>query len=365
MRYGKMAHRRPKIIYLPIIMEPLDTQDLIDLYDGGMSLQKISVKHNLGIHIIKRKLTERGVKLRSRSESLKLRASKKIPPEVIHDLGRRYTNGESLAALARELGVDGNTLRVRFESSDIPIRSMREGVRLSNARKFTIEEEAEIVARYESGENVADLVKAFNYSGGNLPCKRYPNGSGIRGVLGRNGVTLHTVEAIRQKTWSQKTCPDARAAHVRPAQLAGAKMRERSLNVKMSSSELALFGALSMGPHNWVQQRAVDIYNLDISMDGLPIAVEVEIGAAFAEGRMSFAQKRIKHLASEGWLVIYVISGRRSLNLRRVAEKIHSFIHIASADETFFGKYGVIDCEGDILTSSRYDTDGVSRITSL
>ena len=142
-------------------------------------------------------------------------------------------------------------------------------------------------------------------------------------------------------------------------------MREETLKVRMSPDELALFGALSVGPYSWVQQRAVDVYNIDISMDKPPVAVEVEVGSAFAVGRVSFANERIKHLTNEGYLVIYVITGRRRMDPATVSKKINSFVEVASTNKTLFGQYGVIDGEGNILTSSRYDADSVPRILSL
>jgi very-short-patch-repair endonuclease len=152
---------------------------------------------------------------------------------------------------------------------------------------------------------------------------------------------------------------------MRSTHLGAAKAREKSGQVLMSPEEHIIFGALSVGPCAWVRQRAVDVYNIDISMQELPVAIEIEGGSAFASRRKASAFQRIKHLTNQGWVILYVVLGRGGLDVATVTKKIYTLTEIARSDKSVFGKYGVIDGHGNPRTSARYKPDGVPRIAGF
>ena len=277
----------------------------------------------------------------------------------------RYFAGESMKKLADEEGLDSGTLKRRFSEKGVQFRSRAESTTIANRRKIPDHLVAEILSDYARGSTVSDLCAKFAYSPGKAVCKRYPGGSGILGILSREGVTIRPVNEVRKSWWTRNQDPFFRAAHMIAAQTAGAAMREKTLRVRMSPIENQLFGALDALGADCVQQKCVGRYNLDISFKEFPIAVEIEVGSAFAKGRCSFAFDRIEYLLNQGWNVIYVIVRRKKPAVRLIAEKLIAFSDLVRSNESIRGQYGVICSEGNPISGCRYYLKSWPRIPTF
>lgn len=336
-------------------MKPANLGNLIERYLSGEPLNKIANESGFTAWILKRIFKEAGVKIRSRTEA----KSKHIAN--IEGLIEKYLAGKSLKDIAIEMGVSAGMIRDRFVKLGVPLRSFAEAIRMSNARNLSPEIEADIIKRYQSGETVESLATAFDYASGKIMSQRHPRGCGIRGVLSRAGISIRGSDQSQKARWARST-PEQRLAQVASAQRAGAKMRESTLNVKMSPYEWQLFGAFVAMGVPCSQQRAVGTYNLDIAMNEFPVAVEIEIGSAFSVSRRFRVEQRTKYLTNLGWAVIYVIIGRRRLAIAPVANKVLSLLDRVRADKSILGQYGVVDCQGQSLAGSRYDFNAITRI---
>ena len=92
--------------------------DLVKSYLAGESINKLMQRFYLSRKVIAGRLRKSGVKLRSRTESANLTLTKTIPrfDAVIE----RYIAGESIVALAADLGVCDKTIRLKLSRVESP-----------------------------------------------------------------------------------------------------------------------------------------------------------------------------------------------------------------------------------------------------
>lgn len=265
----------------------------------------------------------------------------------------RYLAGESASKLSKEAGVACATFITRLREAGIETRTHAEAAGRYSSAHYRSDE---IVRLYLSGESTFSLAERFGVSRG-----------GIRSVLTKAGVALRTGTEREKLKWSRMT-PAQRRNQIKNAhrstkgrtktlthQINEAKTRCRK--VAPVETELAYL----LRSRGWVvdQQTPIGPYNVDISLEGFSIAVELEWGWPMADWRPRFS-KRLKYLLDQGWAVLYVIGTRITAQL--VVDEVISWFELARRDESTRGKYGMIDCRAQNRTPSRSKFHGFPRV---
>jgi len=249
---------------------------------------------------------------------------KEIPN--LNDLIERYKSGVPLQRLSKESGYTRTVLARRLIEADVKIRSYSDGQR---SRWRDVPNRTEAITQW--------LSRAWEATRGRI----------------RSPETLNRQAQTRFKRQVGKWTDENRIA---------------------SFLELAEIPIL--------QQFPVGSYNLDIALDGFPVAVEiVHLGVTdFNRGRRIShnrpGKERLKYLLDRGWFVLYLIATRkqqiiehlpngcfapttgrtkRTINLGAVGKDLISWIQFARGNKSLAGYYWVIYGQGKMSSRLGYD----------
>jgi len=335
--------------------------DLIKRYEAGESVNSIAATCDISHTALSAKLREAGVVMRDRAEGLLL-ANTEPPIANISEIAKRYRRGEHIKPLAEEFGVGVCVLERQLKEAGVEIRSFTDAILLSRRKKLSVKTKEEIVRLYRSGVSRRELAERFGFFAGSAQ-GRSGRPTGLYRILAEAGVPIRD-SCESNAAWYASNSSERVRQRQYAAWIAGAKRRERDL-LNVSPAEPILVGALEALGVRVVQQLAVDIYNLDIAIEELPIAIEVEGGTEFAPSQRTLSKARLEYLLNQHWAVLWVVHhglGLKAGDIRAVTDKILALLDLARRDESVFGKYGVINRQGKTLTGSRYKLSTRPRI---
>jgi len=274
--------------------------------------------------------------------------SRKIEFPDPDDLIRRYISGESINKLAREQGVSQGAI-ARF--------MRRAGVfQDRSVNRLPLDTET-IVSRYLSGESEKAIADSLGVT--RPPIRRRLLAAGIQ-PRGRSEAEL--------LKWSQMSPMDrtlqVAAAHEatrgrtlsHDEKLRQAKGKERT-QAHAVVAEFHLISLLAERGISATCQRAIGIYNIDVTIDHPPIAVEIFGGHWHAAGdhkRRFF--KRTEQLLNSGWSVVIIwVDGRRYPVSAGCANYIVALAQELGRNIPTWSQYRVILGDGqDAPTSDSY-----------
>lgn len=299
---------------MPIIFSKQNTANIINLYTSGIYAAEIARRYGVSKQTIYRLLKKNGVIILSRANQHDvLNGIDKVLP----DIATAYKRGESVKAISNRLGIDRTVIKRRLIKAGSEIRGRSDAERL---KWKTIKESREAVERQ---------------------C-----GAAWQAVRGsqRSNVTRRkwAISIENSKVWRKG----------------------------MFETEIAI--ALNKRGIATTQQRAINIYNTDIALDELPIAVEI-YGARPASlyatkyGYGTFYERCI-NILDLNWCLLNVIAwgGYRSrFNTTAVADKIVSLLDLVRGNKSTLGKYGVITGDGEVSTMRSMYLNNRTRITGF
>ena len=141
-------------------------------YQVGESTMQLAREFGLRDATVGRLLRREGIKMRNAKE-----AQGGLSDDQEREVCRRYAAGDNTAQLSAAFGVTSCTVSNILKRGNINARSSREA-----QGGLTDEREAEVCARYQSGESIPQLSKAFG-----------PSVSTIGNILKRNNVTSRSI----------------------------------------------------------------------------------------------------------------------------------------------------------------------------
>ena len=229
----------------------------------------------------------------------------KISLPNIDDLIQRYYAGVSINKLSQELGISRRTITYRFQEANVKLRSQSESEKVKWAQ---MDEQAR-KRQYQKAHEA----------------------------------TRGRVVSTREKMLR------AKSAYLNAFKKGGL---EDELSDKLTEAGFVVN-----------QQLAFGIYNLDIAIHGLPIAIEIQSNG-LSKLRNSKNTQRAKYILSRGNLLLYVILDQSSapICLDAIAQNIITYLNRLSGDKSLIGKYVMIGRDGKPFPSSRYNFDGCTRI---
>ena len=226
-----------------------------------------------------------------------------MPRFDVDDFVQRYNAGESLSELAEEAGVDRQLVRYHLRKRGVPLRSVGDAVRLATSQLSEDE-------RFAKSAHLRGLADGRELSDS---------------FLADRAVTRHD-----------------RQTHITP--------KEEFVVGHLRAAEIPV-----------LQQFPLGGYNLDIALEKLRIAVEIE-GSGWGEGRKAKAYlERMEYILDQGWCVLFVICSEEAITAA-VVDKIIAWFKIAGPDETGRGQYGVIRSDGKPTSIRRADLKHLTRV---
>lgn len=154
---GYTHHKRLKMIPLMRKLTPDDIERAVELYDGGSTYREIA--EGMGVHAMTmfRHLRDAGIESRARGRYSRARVG--ITPVLETDaLVQLFDGGMSIAAIARMYGVSFITIRRRLAKAGCDLSS-HQSVRVPI--RIPIDEAAEM---YRSGSSIAVVADAMGVS---------------------------------------------------------------------------------------------------------------------------------------------------------------------------------------------------------
>lgn len=203
----------------------------------------------------------------------------------VDDVVKRYKAGQSTPAIGRALGVSAHLVNDTLRRAGVPLRSPYEG------RRAVLDMDAITVA-YAKGESARQIGKRFGISDNVIRHRLAERGVALRG---RNDYRPHTAEA--------NAAARGRVA-TRGERERRAKTIER-LGSHISPHERVMHRMLDERRVAYVPQKALGIYNLDIALAEVPIAVEVS-GGGGKPGRRRIRRQRIEYILDQGICLVEI-----------------------------------------------------------
>jgi hypothetical protein len=230
----------------------------------------------------------------------------------------------------------------------------------------------DIIRRYKSGVSLNQLAHELGVSrGGFNPSKGV--WFGLAGFMVRNGVNP------RSQSESEKVKWDAMPTGKRDRQVESAHTARRgqkdSLEVRHKRSvawqgtlqlvgegEISIRDALIAAGYDAVAQFAHKGRNIDIAIESLGVAIEIQGHWGDGNGPGNF-RKRTEELLGSGWAVMFAVG--KPVDARHVAENAVAFAKAVGRNKALLGQYWVVGSHPDRCPRSSKHLVGLPRIPSL
>jgi len=214
----------------------------------------------------------------------------------------------------------------------------------------------DIIERYISGISINQLSKEL-----------FVSRPTITRLLKSNNIQTRSQSESETIKWANMSEQQRK----RQVQKAHQKCRGRLISTaeKMKRAKSAYLSAFKAGGHEFeiieiLKEFGVDaigqfnfgIYNIDISIHGMPIFIEVQ-SSNYGLFKTPKFHKRTKYIIDSKKFLLYVVvdqSNKRIL-LESIAHKIISYINRFSSGEAICGKYAMIGRDGNTFPSTCYD----------
>ncbi len=263
-----------------------------------------------------------------------------------------------------------------FRKAGVALR--RKGTPGGEKRRIVIPNIAELISRYLAGESLKQLSDETGYSRPVLLRRFTEHNIPIRGRSDAEKVKWSKTKAIpggiaKQCSAAWAACsspvsdkPITYPEHFPPDLIARARGRFNAQS-GIYPAERKVQRFLRKRGIKTVNQFPVGPYNLDLSLDAKPVAVEVcresaSIFNSVGPGHVTSEPQRIKYLLDHGWCLIYVMHHRRRIDLSFIGDHLVALLKRARVDESMFGQYGVLWCGGKAPPAARYNFNGLPFI---
>jgi very-short-patch-repair endonuclease len=271
----------------------------------------------------------------------------------IDDAIRRYEAGESIRQIAPESGVSEMTLRRRLERAGAQIRTISAANRAAAWARYGHILDA-LIERYVAGETVQklSLESGVNRRRIELAVKRA--GHELRTMREAVGLRYARMSVSERRSITAKANIAKRGRKAsESSQERRARTCEKTLQLA-SRADLILAVWLAQRGECFTPQKAVGPYNIDIAVDALLVAVEVNGDWHYFPDRAGAESKRREYLFHQGWRLVDVClsaqNGRTWKYLRPAcADKIVALLNGLRAGEPGFGQHCVIGGDGELL----------------
>ena len=264
-----------------------------------------------------------------------------IPQAKIDHILELYKSGVALHDIGKSVGVDFKTADKYIRKSGIPKRTKAEASALVSARtmgrpatRFGAQIPEEVCDLYREGATLRDLERRLRIDRKRLSA--FLRGRGV--VVDGNRPTDGRLRAALVGSAAAKLAPRNDSARaVTLAHTGGV----------IGQGELELIDALRAHGFDPIHQLPVGSYNLDVAVNELRVAVEVQRGAW--HGATSAKPKRVEYLFDRGWRVIFLRISRHGARTdwAAIANQLVAYLDVLRGNPSASGQYGVLARDGN------------------
>ena len=221
------------------------------------------------------------------------------------------------------------------------------------SRKIEIPNLVNFVRRYEAGESVKALASELGIS--RIVFRRNLLAAGVdprnrsQGMFAR---MARTAPNERRQLAAAANIGRRNVSPVRELEISclQAQTKERTL-AKAAPLEFDFMAWMIELGFACTPQKAVGPYNLDIAVHQPPIAVEIAFSSNPFSSRPRHHRERTEYLLNAGWHVCYILVNRMHPLRIQAAQNIITWAQLLSCNETNRRQYRVIRGDGEFVSS--------------
>jgi transposase len=269
----------------------------------------------------------------------------------------QYMTGRTLADVAAELGMHRADLGKSFHRRGLAIRP-----RGWNGGPNRLDMPTDdIVSRYSDGESVKAIAEHFGVSRGVIH-RRLTEAN----VTPRGASEATTLVAARQTSEQRANQVRAAheavrgSRHTEPWLESVARTRERRGEHGVSPGTDRLCGFLADDGILFTREKAVGRYNVDVALSSHAIAVEV-LGGTWHARRPVHAQ-RTPYILNRGWDMLFVWDTKRVPLDVRAYDYLVGWSQEPGRNPSAGGEYRVVRGDGQLVSTGRHDDDDFTLV---
>lgn len=276
----------------------------------------------------------------------------KAPVPDMTDPIRRYQAGEPAEKLARELGVGGKTFRKWLTAAGVQVRTRGEASTV--AFRLEMPDMTNPIRRYLAGETAQALageagVSIRTFQKWLTACGIQPRGMAEAALMRDYRMPA---EARRVRASAAHTARRGNRNSLRHGLQRAATVERAGRAATKDEAELAFW--LARAGYVPVLQKAIGVYNVDLALEELRVAVELNgithVVPFYADQRADPAV-RLEYILNAGWSVLEIVTHPARYSLRPVAaEQVVAFLDVAGARESPRGEHRMVTGNGEVFT---------------
>lgn len=227
------------------------------------------------------------------------------------DAIRLYQSGKSLTQIAEQLNVSATTIARRMASAGYEFRRTNAEIgAIIRRRKYG--DISSAIARYVAGSTMQDVCREFKLPRRHLEKEIVAAGEKLRTQAQSLGLRYTRMSIAERRSITARANIAVRGKKASPARQER-RARTNELTLQLASrADLILCVWLAQRGVKLVPQKALGPYNLDIAIEELRVAVEVNGPWHYFSGRADAEKKRRKYLLDSGWRLIEVTLATKS-----------------------------------------------------
>jgi very-short-patch-repair endonuclease len=240
-------------------------------------------------------------------------------------------------------------------------------------RKLKIDNLDDLIRRYQGGESLKQLSVEAGVSRGYLTKNGVWCPSGLMGAFVSAGVQLRGRSEAERTKWSRMgkaqrsaqvgAAHRARRGSADPEHRRAARARTNHIRLNRAAPvEHPVAAALRLAGVEVAQQFPFGRYNLDMAVERLLVAVEIE--DCWSGGNYPGELfERTKRLLDGNWCVVFVLG--KLIDPAHVTQQILTMLDALSRNESLRGKYWVVGSNPKAHPRGTAKLDGLPRILRL
>jgi very-short-patch-repair endonuclease len=272
-------------------------------------------------------------------------------PAKLDQAAELYTSGKTFAQAAAEVGLREDSVRLGLKRRGIEARPKR-----GRPSPHRIPIDPDAIAAYEAGESELSISQRLGVN--RFVVTRWLKDSGVkrRGGSEAGYVRMSRLSAQERSQLAAAAHAAIRGSTKTEQQLVNAALgRERAgaTNASPGCDKLCMW--LAERGVEYIREKAVGKYNLDIALTNEAVAVEV-LGGNWHAGKRIHAT-RTPYILNQGWHIVFVWNVQNFPVDPGAADHIVAYAQQASRNPAPVGEYRVIRGDGELIAVGRAGDD--------
>lgn len=278
---------------------------------------------------------------------------RKVDPAKIAHGAELYRSGKTFKEAAAIVGMDPESLRLALRRRGVEARPRSE--RPGNTRLALPVES--IVADYMDGMSEKAVAEKYGVSRNVITRRLREQGIERRGPQLASALHAATLTPAQHRA-KTRSAHDAIRGMERSEewQCNIARGRERvGYGGRTSPGTDLLCTALDTRGLEYIREKAIGRYNVDIALSAYPVAVEV-LGGNWHGAKTIHAQ-RTPYILNRGWHLVFIWNTSRTIIKPEAVDHIVAWAEELRVNPPSIGQYRVLRGNGELITAGQADDD--------